>query len=97
MLEFLTLLLRFGEISCCKIFLFSAAFCLRVGVELLRFFRGDGEPTCKLFSLDEEFSFGIWEDIAGDGFDSFFGIFDILLLVWLKQANREKHINFSIK
>ena len=42
---------------------FSAAF-LRVGVELLRFFLGDGEPTCKLFSLDDEFSFGVWEDIA---------------------------------
>lgn len=64
--------------SCCKINFFSAAF-LRVGVELLRFFLGDGEPTCKLFSLDGEFSFGIWEDIAEHCFGilvfvSFFGI-----------------------
>lgn len=32
-----------GEISCCRICFFSSVF-FREGVELLRFFRGDGEP-----------------------------------------------------
>jgi hypothetical protein len=51
-----------GDMSCCRICFFSAAF--RVGVELLRFFLGEGEPTCELVSLDVEFSVGKWEDIA---------------------------------
>jgi hypothetical protein len=51
-----------GDISCCNICFFSAAF--RVGVELLRFFLGEGEPTCELVSLDGGFSVGKWEDIA---------------------------------
>lgn len=36
-----------GLISCCKICFFSAAFFL-VGVELLRFLRGDGVPVSKI-------------------------------------------------
>jgi hypothetical protein len=76
--------------SCCRICFFSAAF-LRVGVELLRFFLGDGEPTCKLFSLDGEFSFGNWEDIAEHfGFVGIF--FWFFVSFWFKRANREKHI-----
>lgn len=37
---------------------------VRVGVEFVRFFRGDDEPMCELFSLDGRFSVGKWEDIA---------------------------------
>lgn len=33
-----------GAMSCCKICFFSTTVFLREGVELFRFFRGDGEP-----------------------------------------------------
>lgn len=71
----LALFVMFGDTRCCKICFFSAAF-LRVGVELLRFFLGEGEPTCKLLSLDEEFSFDI--SILGVGAVDFstFSFFD---------------------
>jgi hypothetical protein len=88
-----------GDMSCCRICFFSAAF--RVGVELLRFFLGEGEPTCELVSLDVEFSVGKWEDIAVHWFLFFWLLFWHLtkrsfVIGLVKRANREKHIEAQI-
>lgn len=39
-----------GDTSCCKICFFSAAELFLVGVELFRFFRGEGVPDINIFN-----------------------------------------------
>lgn len=63
-----------------------------MGVELFRFFRGEGEPTCEDdVPLDDGFSGGgKWEDIA----ERFVRVYKNLIgLICIKRANREiEHI-----
>lgn len=48
----LTFVFVFGDINCCNIIFFSEVFFRFIGVEFVRFLRGDGEPTFEEVSLD---------------------------------------------